>query len=138
MAFQKRYKTIVPILRPAGVDPLTELGADGEHQDYAIARWLGRESFELTAAGDRLQLIEYTERLVSIDEVNPLLFEKLGRPVADFEWFEFSGVGELDQAAFDWFSAEFVWKCEQWLAAEREWLEAAAEAEHLAVTTGGA
>jgi hypothetical protein len=119
--FEKRYKTIVPVLRPAGLDPLTELGGDDEHQDHATARWLGRESFENTAAGDRLELVEYSERLVPLEEVNPTLADMLGRPVADFDWFEFSGLGRLDQDAFDWFAAEFVFHCEQWLEAERAW-----------------
>lgn len=129
MPYQKRYKTVVPILRPAGVEPLTELGADDEHLDYTRARWLGRETFENTAADDRLDLIEYAERLVPIDEVNPLLSEQLGRPVGDFEWFEFSGLGQLDQDAFDYFAAEFKWNCDEWLAAERAHLTAL-DAEH--------
>lgn len=121
--FEKRYRTVVPIPRPAGVERLTVLGADDEHQDYTIARWLARESFERTAAGDRLDLVEYSERLVPLDEVDPRLFETLG-PLDGFEWFEFSGLGRLDQDKFDYFAAEFTWKCEEWLRAEREHLDA--------------
>lgn len=120
---------MVPIPRPEGVEPLTVLGGDDEHQDYAIARWLARESFENTAAGDRLDLVEYAERLVPHAEVNPLLSEQLGRPIEDFDWFEFSGLGRLDQAAFDWFAAEFRHHCDLWLAAERAHLKARDEEE---------
>lgn len=141
MAYQKRYKTVVPIPRPAGVEPLTELGGDDEHQDYTLARWLGRESFENTAAGDRLELVEYAERLVPLDELNPLLSEQLGRPIDDFEWFEFSGLGRLDQDLFDYFAAEFKWQCDEWLAAERahrKALDAGGADEHQGAIAGGA
>lgn len=137
--FEKRYKTVVPVLRPAGFLPPVSLEdiLNGEgHPDYLIARWLGRESFENLAAEERLDLVEYAERLVPIEEVNPLLADMLGRPVGDFDWFEFSGLGRLDQDKFDYFSAEFVWKCEQWLDAKRAWLESC-DAEHLADNAGG-
>lgn len=122
--YEKRYKSVVPIPRPAGRDPLTELGGDDEHQDHAIARWLGRESFERTAAGDRLELVEYAERVVPLEDVDPRLAELLGRPVDDFDWLELSGLGRLDRDKFDWFAAEFLYHCEQWLAAKRAYLEA--------------
>ncbi|MCV7226052.1 hypothetical protein [Mycolicibacterium komossense] len=129
--FEKRYKTVVPLIR--GDRPaVAELGADDEHQDVTTARWLGRESFENTVAHDRLVLIEYSERLIPIADVDPRLSEALGRPVGDFDWFEFSGLGRLDQAMFDWHAAEFVWNCDQWLAAERAHFEAL-DAEHQAV-----
>ncbi|AKF14883.1 minor tail protein [Mycobacterium phage MOOREtheMARYer] len=146
MAFEKRYKTVVPIPVPAGTDrPYTtedlEPGAREGHPDILTARWLGRESFENTAAGDRLELVEYHERIIPTDEVDPRLADVVG-PIDKFVWFEFSGLGRLNEAAFDWFAAEFVWKCEEWLAAERtyaqqvdDWL--AAEREHQA-DTGGA
>ncbi|AYD84606.1 hypothetical protein SEA_PAITO_21 [Mycobacterium phage Paito] len=135
--FEKRYKTVVPVPRPAGVEPLTELGAADEHQDYRITRWLGRESFENTAADDRLELVEYAERLVPIDEVDPRLAEMLGAPVEEFEWFEFSGLGRLNQDAFDWFAAEFRYHCEQWLEAERAHLNAGDEHEDQGAIAGG-
>src|SRR6478735_9972719 len=121
--FEKRYKTVVPIPLPVGVDRPDTLGGDDEHQDFAIARWLGRESFERTAAGDRLDLVEYHERLIPLDQVDPRLAEVLG-PLDGFVWFEFSGLGRLDQAKFDWFAAEFQWNCDEWLRAEREHLDA--------------
>lgn len=127
MPYEKRYKTVVPVPRPVDVEPFASIDdmlAGEAVPEYMIARWLGRESFERTAAGDRLELVEYSERLVPIGEVNPVLADMLGAPVEEFEWFEFSGLGRLDQDAFDWFTAEFVWHCEEWLAAERAHFDA--------------
>ena len=140
--FEKRYKTVVPVLRPDGMEPPASIDdvLSGEgHPDYLIARWLGRESFENLAAEERLDLGEYDERLVPIDEVNPTLADMLGRPVGDFDWFEFSGLGRLDQDKFDYFTAEIVWQCEEWLAAERAHLDAldAGDVEHLDDNAGG-
>lgn len=129
---KKRYKTVVPIPLPAGMEQPADLEAlltSEGHPDILIARWLGRESFEKTAAGDRLDLVEYHERLIPPDEVDPRLADLVG-PLDGFIWFEFSGVGRLDQDKFDYFAAEFVWKCEEWLAAERAHLDAL-DVEHL-------
>jgi hypothetical protein len=129
--FEKRYKTVVPIPLPAGYPRPTTIDdvlAGEGHPDLLTARWLARESFENTAAGDRLDLVEYGERIVPLDEVDPRLAEKVG-PLDGFVWFEFSGLGRLDQDKFDWFAAEFVWKCEEWLAAERAHLDDNNEAE---------
>ncbi|QFG06025.1 minor tail protein [Mycobacterium phage Mercurio] len=116
--YEKRYKTVVPIPLPddtARPDTLDE----ATHPDFAIARWLGRESFENTAAGDRLAIVDYSERLIPLDELDPRLVERLG-PLDRFVWFEFAGVGRLDVDAFNWFAAEFTYNCEAWLEAERE------------------
>lgn len=138
--FEKRYKTVVPIPLPAGVEQPVTMESEA-HPDFLLARWLGRESFEKTAAGDRLDLVEYHERIVPLDEVDPRLAELLG-PLDAFVWFEFSGLGRLDQDMFDWHSAEFVWRCEEWLAAEARyandvdaWLKA--EREHQRDNPGG-
>ena len=51
--FEKRYKTVVPVLRPAGVAvfaSIEDLLANEAVPDYMVARWLGRESFENLAA----------------------------------------------------------------------------------------
>ena len=135
--FEKRYKTVVPIPLPAGYPrPATidDMLAGEGHPDMLLARWLGRESFERTAAGDRLELVEYHERIVPLDEVDPRLADMVG-PLDGFVWFEFSGLGRLNQDLFDWFAAEFVWHCEEWLAAERAYLEAR-DVEHQADTGG--
>lgn len=121
--FEKRYKTVVPIPLPAGVDRPDTID-EATHQDFAIARWLGRESFENTAAGDRLDLVEYSERLIPLDEVDPRLADVLSGPIDSFVWFGFEGLGRLDQDAFDYFAAEFKWKCDEWLAAEAAHLDA--------------
>jgi hypothetical protein len=96
-----------------------ELGAD-----VTVARWLARESFEKKAASDGLHIIEYSEREVGVDEIPPKAMEQLGQPLTDFVWFEFTGLGELDQDLFDWLSAECAWRNDQirdWLAAEKAW-----------------
>lgn len=121
--FEKQYKTVVPIKLPAGYDrPLTIDEHREGHPDLLLARWLGRESFEKTAADDRLELVEYHERIVPPDEVDPRLVEVLG-PLDQYVFFEFVGLGRLNQDVFDYFAAEFVWKCEEWLAAEKAYLD---------------
>lgn len=107
MAYERRYRTVVPI----------ELGADVE-----LGRWLARESFEKKAASDGLNIVDYSEREVPVDDIPPKVLEQLGRPLTDFTWFEFSGTGRLNQELFDWLSAECAWRNDQvreWLAAER-------------------
>lgn len=109
MSYERKYRTIVPV----------ERGADLE-----VARWLARESFETKATGDGLEIVEYGERDVAVDEIPPKALEQLGRPLTDFDWFEFSGTGRLNQELFDWLSAECAWRNDQmrkWLGAERVW-----------------
>lgn len=106
MAYQKRYRTIVPVEH--GLDP-------------DVARWLARESFENRATSDGVQLIDYSEREVSVEEIPPKVLKQLGRPLTDFAWLEFTGTGKLDKDLFDWLSAEYAWTNDQiraWLAAE--------------------
>lgn len=108
MTYQKNYRTIVPV----------EIGLDHE-----TARWLARESFEKRAASDGLELVDYTERDVPVDEIPPKAMEQLGRPLTDFSWFEFTGLGRLNQELFDWLSAECAWRNQQtraWLSAEKK------------------
>ena len=124
--FEKRYKTVVPVPRMPDTAPATVLGGDDEREDHRCARWLGRESFERTIAGDGLEIVDYAERLIPIAEVDPRLAEMLGRPVDDFDWFEFSATGRLNQELFDYLAAEFAAKCAQWLAAEQAWREESA------------
>lgn len=138
--YTKRYKTVAPIplpadtLRPATIDEAT-------HPDLVLARWLGRESFEHTAADDRLAIVEYSERIIAPADVDPRLAEHLG-PLDAYVWFEFSGLGRLDVNAFNYFAREFEWNCMQWLAAEADhadavdaWLKA--EREHQGASAGG-
>jgi len=112
MAHEKIYRVIVPV----------ENGADLE-----VLRWLERESFEKRATADSLQIVDYTERSVSVEDINPKAVEQLGRPATDFDWFEFTGVARLDESLFDWLSAECAWYTEQisaWLAAESDYVRA--------------
>lgn len=135
--YEKRYKAVVPIPLPADTerpDSIDELTPEAGHPDFVLARWLGRESFERTAAGDRLAIVEYSERLIPLDELDPRLAEHVG-PLDRFVWFEFSGVGRLDVDAFNWFAAEFVYNCEAWLEAERAFL--AGDDEHQDDDAGG-
>lgn len=124
--FEKRYSTVVPVElpakmeRPATIDEL--LSGEGEPTTMQ-ARWLARESFERLAAEDRLELVEYHEDLVDPADVPPKIVERMGRPADAFLWFRFSGLGRLNQDAFDYFAAEFVWKCDTWLAAERDYAQ---------------
>lgn len=118
MGYEKRYRTLVPV----------EVGAD-----HDVARWLARESFEKTVAADCLELFDYTERVVAVEDVPPKAFEFLGRPPTDFVWYEFSGVGRLNRPVFDWLTAETAWRTGQvraWLDAESKAKRAAAWAEH--------
>jgi hypothetical protein len=126
--YERTYKSVVPI--PIRGDDEVR-AKDGE-----LARWLGRERFEIVVAGDRLEVVEYADRQIPIEEVDPRLGEMLGKPVEAFDWYEFRGVGRLNRAVFDWFAAEFVWNCEQWLEAERAYL-VSIDAEHQA-DNGGA
>ena len=107
MAYQRQYRTIFPV----------------EHgSDHDLARWLARESFEERAGADGLQIIDYSEREVPVEEIPPKVMKQLGRPLTDFEWFEFTGTGKLDKELFDWLSAECAWTNDQirlWLAAEK-------------------
>lgn len=105
MTYQKRYRNIVPIVHGVDLD---------------TARWLARESFENKAAGDGVELVEYNERVVPASDIPPKAMEQLGRPLTDFTFYEFSGLGRLNQELFDWLSAECAWRNDR----TREWLDA--------------
>ncbi|QIG61806.1 hypothetical protein SEA_JULIETTE_27 [Mycobacterium phage Juliette] len=77
MAYSKTYRTIVP------VEPGT---------DFDLLLWLTRESFERKAEGDALTIVEFEHRTVSPGDLPPKAAKQLGRPLTDFEWFEFTGV----------------------------------------------
>lgn len=112
MPYRKTYRTLVPI----------EKGADVQ-----VARWLARESFETTATNDGVKIVEYAERDVPVAEATavmdaayrnrgdhpPAVITLMGKTLDQFDWFEFSGVGEMDQEWFDWLAAEDEWKNSQ-------------------------
>lgn len=112
VSYRKTYRTLVPI----------EKGAD-----LQVARWLARESFEITGANDGVKIVEYSERDVPVEEATavmdaayrnrgdkpPAVITLMGKALDQFDWFEFSGVGEMDQDLFDWLAAECAWKNSQ-------------------------
>lgn len=82
MAYQKRYRAVVPVPR------------EQANQDDLLV-WLTRESFDRQAAGDCLQLVEFTDRgELAPDDIPPLAEKQLGAPAADFVWRSFEGVGQ--------------------------------------------
>lgn len=109
MAYEKRFRVVVPV----------EKGAD-----CALLSWLARESAEKKLAADGLVVAEYTERELSVEDVPPKALKQLGRPLEDFRWFEFSGLGRVNKPLLDWLTAECKWRNAQikaWVAAERDW-----------------
>lgn len=79
MAYRKTYRTVIPV----------EPGTDRD-----VLLWLTRESFERKAEADALRIVEFSHRPVAADDLPPKAEKQLGRPLTDFEWFEFTGVGE--------------------------------------------
>ncbi|AXH46862.1 minor tail protein [Mycobacterium phage Aminay] len=78
MAYTKEYSTIVPLQA-------------GDDRDLAL--WLARESFDRQAAGDALVLVDFGHREISPDDVPPKVEKQLGRPVTDFTWIQYTGMG---------------------------------------------
>lgn len=64
-------------------------------------RWLMRESFERTAAGDSLHITDYQEQEVAADDVPPKVANDLGRPVTDFLWFAFTATATVAPGLID-------------------------------------
>ncbi|AAD17590.1 hypothetical protein TM4_22 [Mycobacterium phage TM4] len=83
MAYQKSYRTVVPL----------EPGTDRD-----VALWLVRESFERKAEGDALVLVEFAHRDVDAADLPPKAEKQLGRPLTDFEFVEYTGVGRRAEA----------------------------------------
>lgn len=77
MAYTKRLRAVIP------VDP---------DVDLEVLRWLTRESFERTAAGENLRIIEFTEAELPADDIPPKVGKQLGRPVTSFAWHRFDAV----------------------------------------------
>lgn len=86
MAFEKRYRAIVPIPRDQPVDG-------------AVMVWLVRESFDRAAAADCLTIAEFVDLgTVSAADIPPKVDKQLGRPSTDFVWHRFEGVGRRADA----------------------------------------
>lgn len=120
MAYEKRFRVLGPY--PKDVD-------------RQVMSWLARESAETKLAGDGLEVVEYSEREVPVEEVPPKSLKQmleLGLAAEDFVWFEYSGLGRVNQPVLDWLTAECVWRNDQirrWLGAERVWKAQVAHAQ---------
>lgn len=86
MAYQKRYRAIVPIPRDEGADD-------------QVAVWLTRESFDRAAAADSLRITAFTD-LGELPATNipPKVDKQLGRPAGEFIWRLFEAVGRRADA----------------------------------------
>lgn len=84
MAYRKLY-------RPGPIPIPREQAAEAD--DLLV--WLTRESFDKTAAGDALVITEFADLgEVAPDDIPPKVEKQIGRPVTDFVWRAFTGVGE--------------------------------------------
>lgn len=83
MAYQKRYRAIVPVPH------------NQPDQDDLVLVWLTRESFERAADRDCLHLTEFSD-LGELDpaEIPPKAEEQLEAPATDYAWRIFEGTGE--------------------------------------------
>lgn len=86
MPYERTYKSVLPI----------EHGTNLE-----VARWLARESFEKKATADCLEIVEYAERDVPLNEIPPKAMQQLGRPLSDFTWHEFTALARVSQDLVD-------------------------------------
>lgn len=90
MASTKKYRTVIPV----------EPGSD-----MAVVRWLVRESFDVRAAWDGLQIDTFTEVELSATDLTPTtttkqqtfgsrLFQIIFNNTAatEYQWYEFSAV----------------------------------------------
>lgn len=82
MAYQKRYRTIVPV-------------PQNQTAQNDVLVWLTRESFDRAAAADALTLSEFND-LGEIEptDIPPKVEKQLGKPATEFAWRVFEGVGE--------------------------------------------
>jgi hypothetical protein len=85
VAYQKVYRTVVPVPRDQSVDD-------------AVTVWLVRESFERTAESNALVLTSFTDLgEVAAEDIPPKAEKQLGRPATAFVWRSFEGVAERAQ-----------------------------------------
>jgi hypothetical protein len=80
MPYQKRYRTVIPVLKGLTLD-----------QELV---WLTRESFDRKAATDALVIVEFTDLgTVPAEDIPPKAEKQLGKPATEFVWRVFEGVG---------------------------------------------
>lgn len=77
MAYTKRFRTIIPVDPDADID---------------VLRWLTRETFDRTAAGENLRIVEFSEAEVDPSDIPPKVAEHLERPIPQYRWHQFSAV----------------------------------------------
>lgn len=77
MAYTKRFRTVIP--------------ADAD-TDIDVLRWLTRESFDRTAAGENLRIVEYSETELDPADIPPKIAKQLPRPIAAYTWHQFAAV----------------------------------------------
>lgn len=86
MAYEKRYRTLIPIPRDEAAD------------DQAVV-WLTRESFDRTATADCLRIVDFTDLgEVAAAEIPPKVDKQLGRPASDYIWRLFEAVARRADA----------------------------------------
>lgn len=82
MAYQKRYRTVVPVPHEQAADDQTVV-------------WLTRESFDRKAAADALVIVEFIDAGEMLaEDIPPKAEKQLGQPATDFVWRVFEGVGQ--------------------------------------------
>ena len=87
MAYEKRYRTVVPVPQDQAVDE-------------SVLVWLTRESFDRKARSDALTIVEFIDLgEVAPEDIPPKVDKQLGRPAAEFVWRAFEGVGRRAESS---------------------------------------
>ena len=80
MAYEKRYRTVIPVDQAIDDD------------DLDVVRWLARESIEKAADRGDLQVVDYTETIVDPADLPPKAAQPLGGRNDAWRWIAFEGV----------------------------------------------
>ncbi|AFN37721.1 minor tail protein [Mycobacterium phage MacnCheese] len=91
MPYTKTLATVVPLT----VD-----------DDLDTARWLARESFENKAAAHGLQIVEYSESVLALDEIPPKAADHLPLPLSAYTFHRFVGTARVNETLLKWCQAE--------------------------------
>lgn len=86
MAYEKRYRTIIPIPMDQAVDD-------------QVTVWLTRESFDRSAAADCLTIVQFTDLgEMSSADIPPKVDKQLGRSATEYRWRHFEAVARRADA----------------------------------------